>query len=420
MIKRLRRKFILVVMSVVTLMLLAIFVAMLTTTQRNNERMSLGMLHQALGAHPSPRREGLLFPENRPFPTGANLPNMRLPVLTIEIGEDGGNVGVSTYGGMAEITAQPQEDIEAVIELVTAQERESGVIPAYELRYLKRATGNGVIIALADISIEREMLKTQVATSLLVGGAAMLVFFLLSIFLARWAVRPVETAWERQRQFITNASHELKTPLTVILSNADMLKSDKAFESEKNARRMEHIHAEAVRMRRLVEDMLLLAKSDSAGNSAAHVILDFSDIVKSAVLVYEPIVFDGGGKLTFEVEEGLTVMGDSQQLRQAMHILLDNAQKYLVAGGGVRVGLGKAERDTLLLMVENEGVPIPAEELEQIFLRFYRRDESRSEHGSFGLGLSIAQSIVNEHRGKIWAESDGNSKNRFYVSLPLQ
>jgi len=413
MIKRLRRKFVLIVMAVVTVILLAIFVTILTTTQKNNERMSLGMLQQALTGRPSPR-DNLSPPfESSPFPSGGGLPNIRLPVLIIEI-DATGTVSIVTN----QLHFIEDVDIGPVTELVLAGNGETGIVPNYELRYLRRDTEKGVRVALADISMEKEVLSTQIKNSLLVGSGAMIAFFFLCLFLAHWAVRPVEVAWERQKQFVANASHELKTPLTVILSNADILRADKLFEDEKNARRMEHIHAEAMRMKKLVEDMLTLAKSDNAEALNIYSRVDFSYIVKSAVLVYEPVVFDEEKKLAYEIGSGLSVMGDSQKLQQAIYILLDNALKYSNVNSSISVSLCRAECDTLLLRVENEGIPIPAHELENIFLRFYRRDDSRSEHGSFGLGLSIAQSIVSEHNGRIWAESDRISKNRFYISLP--
>ena len=172
-------------------------------------------------------------------------------------------------------------------------------------------------------------------------------------------------------------------------------------------------------MKKLVEDMLTLAKSDNVETSSIYSVVDFSYIVKSAALMYEPIAFDEEKELSYEIESGLSVMGDSQKLQQAICVLLDNALKYSHSKGSIKIELRKSEHKALSLKVENEGVPIPAEELENIFLRFYRRDEARSEHGSFGLGLSIAQNIINEHNGKIWAESDGISINRFYVRLAL-
>lgn len=294
-----------------------------------------------------------------------------------------------------------------------------GILSNYALRYLRENTESGTRIAFIDISMEQEIFKTQIANSLFVGGSAILCFFILSLFLARWAVRPVEVAWKQQKQFIADASHELKTPLTVILSNADMLCAEKSLGEDKNIRRIEHIYAEAVRMKQLVEDMLILAKSDNIEKTEIHNLVDFSYLVKSAVLMYEPIIYDDGKRLSYEIEDNLSVFGNASRLQQMIHILLDNARKYSSAYGAICVCLSKMEHKGLLLKVSNEGTPIPREDLQKIFLRFYRRDGSRSGHGSFGLGLSIAQSIVHDHKGKIWADSNGKSNNSLYVTLPL-
>ena len=412
MIKRLRRKFVLVVMAVVTLILLAIFFSMLVSTQGNNRRISEGILRQALGTRPfNPGARPM--PENdRPPPSREDTRDMRTPILVVEIG---GGSPVTIFNQLHFIG---EDDVAPLARLALNASGSTGVLQAYALRYMRDTVDGRTRIAFADISMEREILKTQVVNSLLIGLIAMLLFFLLSLFLARWAVRPVEAAWERQKQFIADASHELKTPLTVILSNSDMLRVGEAFTDEKNARRAEHIHAEALRMKRLVEDMLTLAKSDSAESRGEHLPVDFSYAVNSAVLMYEPVAFDEGKRLLYDIHPGLCVTGDPQKLQQALHILLDNAVKYSPAGSVIRARLSAAENRTALLCVENEGEPIPPGELEAVFLRFYRRDKARSGD-SFGLGLSIAGSIVSAHRGKIWAESNGVDVNRFYISLPL-
>lgn len=414
MINRLRRKLVLIVMAVVTLILAAIFFTMLFTIQRNNEQMSVDILHQALNMRDFP--DGMKAPRanDGPSPTERPAPQMRLPVLIMEIGKDG-NVSVISN----QLYFIGENDIVPIAELAANKTENPGILSDYDLRYLRKDLTAGVRIALADVTVEQEILKTQIANSLLIGGLAMLAFFFLSLFLARWAVRPVEIAWEQQKQFIANASHELKTPLTVILSNADMLRTEKNLEGDKNFRRMEHIHGAALRMKELVEDMLTLARSDSGERKAINSVVDFSHIVKSTVLVYEPFFYDDRKEFSYQIEDGLFVRGDILRLQQIIHILLDNARKYSSAQGAIQVSLNKSGHKSLLLKIANEGVPIPKGELDKIFLRFYRRDESRSEHDSFGLGLSIAQSIVSGHKGKIWAESDEISGNSFSVSLPL-
>ena len=413
MIKRLRRKFVLVIMAVVTVILLAIFFTLLISTQNNNERMSVGMLQQALNNRLFSHDNLPLQLGNTPPPPRRAQPNMRIPVLIISLDNENKISAFSNQLHFIENT-----DIEPIVDLVLRDNKETGIIQSYALRYLQRSIGNDTFIALTDISVEKETINTQIKNSLLIGSISILAFFLLSLFLAHWAVHPVEVAWKKQKQFIADASHELKTPLTVIISNAEMLQNNTSSDDKKNVRRMEHIHAEALRMKRLVEDMLTLAKSDSIETPGIYSIVDFSYITKSAVLMYEPMAFDEEKKLSYEIENDLSVMGDSQKLQQSIHILLDNAIKYSSSKGEIRVSLCQSEHKTVLLKVSNNGEPIPEDELERIFSRFFRRDSSRSEHESFGLGLSIAQSIINEHKGRIWAENDGEFGNSFLVSLP--
>lgn len=414
MIKRLRRKLVLIVMAVVALILLAIFFTMLMTTQRNNERMSIALLQQALKNRSF--SVGMEPPavDRKSFPVQGPTPRMRQPVLTIEISPDS---EVSVLSNQLHYI--DKSDIATIVELAADMPENIGILSNYALRYMRENTESGTRIAFADISVEQEILRTLIVNSLTVGGFAMLSFFILSLFLARWTVKPVEVAWEQQKQFIANASHELKTPLTVILSNAYMLQTEKNHEDGMNNRRIEHIHAEAVRMKQLVEDMLILARSDSQEKAEIHGVVDFSYIVKSVILMYEPIFFDEGKTLSYELEDNLEVRGDASRLQQVVHILLDNARKYSNPSGITNVRLRKIEHNRLLLKVSNEGTPIPKEDIKKIFLRFYRRDEARSEHESFGLGLSIAQSIIHLHKGNIWADSDGKSTNSFYISLPL-
>ncbi len=412
MIGKLRRKFIFILMSVVTLILLAVFVSILLSTAGNTRRMSENMLRQALAKPTYSQKMRPPQTGGGRNPSEAILPNPRMPVLVVEISPDG---DLSFTDNQLHFIEEDQAI--AAVQAALASGKNMGILNDYGLRFM--LLDDGSRLALADYSFEQEMLKNLVFNSLMIGGAALTVFFFISMFLSRWAVRPVAQAWERQRQFVADASHELKTPLTVILSNADMLSGNGTFADEKKARRMEHIQAEAVRMKRLVEDLLMLAKSDITESTTIKERVDFSFVVKNAVLIFEPIVFDEKKKFTYDVQDNLFVEGDTQHLQQLVAILLDNAVKYCPAWGQVRLSLTEGDKKTALLVVSNDGAFIAKDELKKIFRRFYRLDQSRSAHGSFGLGLSIAESIVIEHGGKIWAENSAEKGNDFIVNLPL-
>ena len=251
---------------------------------------------------------------------------------------------------------------------------------------------------------------------LLIGGGAFLIFFGISVALAHWAIRPVDKAWQQQRQFIADASHELKTPLTVIMTNAELLQSPD-YDEESRSGFVNSILVMSKQMRGLVEQLLELARADNGQNLPPFSRLDFSSVIKNAVLPFEPVFFEQGIELSSDVEDGIFVNGDSEHLRQAAEIFLDNAQKYSSVPGKAVVCLKRSGKSRCRLSVSNTGDAIPPEELKNIFKRFYRVDKARSRNGSFGLGLSIAESVIKRHRGKIWAESK-NGMNTFFAELP--
>lgn len=411
MIKKLRRKFVIILMSIVTLIIAAVIMMVFITVRINIERSTMMVLNQEL-------EDRRFFSDVQPSPDEGKkivriYSDLRMPTLVLNIDGDG---KISVAKNQIHFIEDAQ--IQEIVSLALAGKTEAGVLNNYRLRYLVKDYDDQIRIAFCDTSMERNMTTFLVLNSLLIGGIALLVFFVISIFLSRWAVRPVEAAWERQRQFVADASHELKTPLTVILSNADMIIANQPAFEEKNVRRMDHIKAESIRMKHLVEDMLTLARADSMNVSAVFSDVNFSDLVTNTILMFEAAIYDGGKRLEYEIQDDQHVLGAPEKLRQLIGILLDNAQKFCSDNGLILVTLAEYGKKSVCLTVENEGEPIPQEELALIFQRFYRIDKARSNNGGFGLGLSIAQNITLEHKGKIWAELDEKG-NVFKIVLPL-
>ena len=228
----------------------------------------------------------------------------------------------------------------------------------------------------------------------------------------------MEQAWKEQRQFIAAASHELKTPLTVIMTNAQLMSSP-GCDEQKHAKFLDSILVMSRQMKKLTEQMLELARSESAEPGLAFAPVDWSGLVSRTVLPFESVLFEKGMELKVEVEKKIQVIGEQAQLRQVVEILLDNAQKYASPGANVWVSLRRQSRGCCLLTVANQGEKIAPENLTQLFRRFYRADPARGRNGSFELGLSIAQSVVTRHRGRIWAQSRDGA-NRFMVELPCK
>ena len=229
----------------------------------------------------------------------------------------------------------------------------------------------------------------------------------------------MERAWQQQRQFVADASHELKTPLTVILASTDIVLSHPSDLVSDQAKWLSNTREEARQMKGLVEDLLFLARSDDARLAFRPMETGLSQLVEGCLLPFEPVAFEAGVTLTAELSPGLTVQGDESQLRRLVRILLDNGVKY--AGGpqpAVTVTLVR-QQDKIRLTVHNTGDPIPPEHLPHLFERFYRADPSRDRaQGGYGLGLAIANSIVLSHRGRLTVTSTREAGTSFSVLLP--
>lgn len=400
MIKKLRFKFVMINMSIVTIMLCVIFGLIYHFTRANLEAESISMMKTIA---------------NQPFKLG--IPNelgndVRLPYFTIQIGLNG--EVAATGGGYYDLS--DYDFLNDLINVTFTYHKTFGVIKEYNLRYYRVDTPINRCIVFSDISSERATLDNLLKSSFIIGGLSFLLFLGISILLSKWAVKPVDLAWKEQRQFVADASHELKTPLTVIMTNAELALSPE-YDEENRQKFLSGILTMSGQMKRLVEQMLELARADNNDTKKIYGTVDFSKLASDTMLTFEPVFFEKGLTLTAQIEDNINVEGDEAQLCQVLEVLLDNAWKYSKENGTTWVSLRKSKKGRCLLTVADEGEGISPEEVQNIFKRFYRGDQARSRTGSFGLGLSIAKEIVTQHRGKIWVESNGKI-NSFYVELP--
>ena len=398
MIRRLRIRFVCVNMAIVLVMLCAMFATVYALTWKNVETRSIEFLRTAVE---NPDRAERWAERGAPHP----------PYLLLEV-DEAGEVEVLFSGGLS--VEDPEELRDLAVRTVGKAE---GILSEEHLRFSSRRSSGTRWLALGDISGEQWAMEGMFQNFVLIALLSLGAFFLISILLARWAVRPVEMAWRGQRQFVADASHELKTPLTVILANGEMLQSSGTLDA-RDRQRVENITAESRQMRSLVERLLTLARTDSGIPREELVPLDLSALAERALLPFEAVFFESGHPFRWEIQPELWVKGCPQRSGQVVEILLDNADKYAVSGGAVTLGLRREDKRRCVLWVRSQGPAIPREELERIFRRFYRADAARSASGSYGLGLSIARGIAAEHRGRIWAES-GEEGNTFYLRLPL-
>ena len=343
----------------------------------------------------------------------ADSSNMNLPFFRLTVSKEGEIL--SCTGGYYDLS--DEELLYQLIGEADANEDETGIIKAYHLRYLKHHSRDELIYVFSDISSEILAMKGLITNCILIGIAGLGLFLIVSILLSRWAVAPVQRAWDQQKQFVADASHELKTPLTVLLTNAELLQED-GYDKKEYHRFASSIQTMGQQMRGLVEEMLMLTRADDPMQAKSFQRLDWSRAVEDTALLFDAVFFEKDLTLKTEIEESIYVRGDEAKLKQVVEILLDNAQKYCKEKATTTVRLSRKGRQALL-EVSDEGEEISAEELEKIFLRFYRIDKARSMNHSYGLGLSIAERIVQSHKGKIWAESS-NGVNVFFVQLPCE
>ncbi len=400
MIKRLRWKFVLINMTIVTIMLCVIFSLMYSFTRMDLENKSIAMM-----------RSIAADPVGQGSPT-EHAQEVRLPYFTLELGHE--TEIIATGGGYYDLSNQ--QFLQRVAQDVLGTREPVGVLEEYNLRYCRVMTPGNQTLVFADISSEQATLSNLVHSCVVIGVVSFLIFLGLSMLLARWAVHPVEQAWREQKQFVADASHELKTPLTVITTNAELLQQP-GLDEDSRERLSGNVLGTAHHMRSLLEQMLELARGDQQPSRASYECLDFGEVVSSEVLTYEAVFFEEGLELESRGEESIPVLGDGVELRQVVDILLDNARKYSNPGGKTVVELRREGRRKCVLAVSNPGPEIPPQDLPHLFRRFYRCDRARTRSGSFGLGLAIAQGIVLRHRGHIWAQSR-QGVNTFWVELP--
>lgn len=366
--------------------------------------------------------------------TGGETP---LP-MAVYYCENGTAVALPEYSS----ASVPEAVLVDALTKATAATASRGLLDSDGLFFAKQTVGPATVVAFAD-SAAAESWKSLALVLAGVGVGALAILFLLNLVFSRWALRPVQQAWTQQQQFVADASHELKTPLTVILANNAILRKRKGETVASQAQWIESTQMEAERMQGLVTDMLDLARSSAAAAAVPRTPVNFSRLVDGEALTFESVAFERG--LTWEstVQSGLDVAGDERRLQRLVAVLLDNACKYTNPGGCVEVTLCAEER-VACLRVRNTGDVIAEEDLAHLFDRFYRVDKART-HGAlaagasaplvsakvatptdpngapngYGLGLAIARDIAQAHRGTLSVTSTAEEGTIFTLRLPL-
>ncbi|MBQ7474500.1 MAG: HAMP domain-containing histidine kinase [Clostridia bacterium] len=406
-------------MLFLTVTLGAIYLSSRLTVRRENEEMLARYVERMGEDEPGGAPDGA--PEDRPAPDRGD-PLIRKPDKPDDepFGRRGEDVyGLSTFysvvygedGSVSSVDTgreglKSEDEIVAAAEKARAANKSSGRIG--RLLYTVGEKDGKQFVAFVDSTVADENLTTFLKTELIAGGAALVLVFLLSLFLSSRIIKPLEENDKRQKRFVSDAGHELKTPISVISANTEILSR------EGDSEWLSNIRYETERMGTLVRDLLRLSRAGDAARVSGTV--DLSRVVVGEELPFESVAFEKGKTLTAEIGDGITVEGDESQLKQLTAILIDNAISH-GTDDAVAVTL-RAEHRSAVLTVENGGDEIPREERTRLFERFYRADEARTDGDHFGLGLAIAKAIVEAHRGTISVDCrDG--RVIFTVTIPL-
>ncbi|MGM1533751.1 MULTISPECIES: sensor histidine kinase [Bacillus cereus group] len=274
-----------------------------------------------------------------------------------------------------------------------------------------------IVQIVRDITAEERMLNTLFLILVIGCSIGSLCAIGIGFFLAGRALVPIQSSWEKQQQFVSDASHELRTPLAVIQSKTDVLFQSPSATIEEKAMDISTISKECRRLSKLVSNLLLLARSDSNQIEMDKKIFELDKLLEEIVAPYKEIASYQEKEMMLKVERGVSFMGDRERIHQMMVILLDNAMKYTNEGGHIQIDCTQTS-SSIRIQVKDDGIGVKEEDIPKLFDRFYQGDKARSTSEGAGLGLSIANWIVEKHYGKISVESKWGDGTCFEVIFP--
>lgn len=319
--------------------------------------------------------------------------------------------GVITELRLSRLTLSEEGATSLVKEILSGEREKAGKVTLNDVvfQYIYSITEDGEAhIALAECSAEEQTLARARRYFAIFAVIGTVLTCGVSALLSYWATKPIAEAWDKQNDFVYDATHELKTPLTVINANTDAVLSNPEATVGSQERWLDSIQSETKRMAGLVADLLFIAKVDAGEIRLNIAPLQISDEVEGLCMEWETQFFEQELEFDYAVTPGMIYHGDWEKIRRLTEILLDNAAKYTPKGGKVRLVLNRTRKMQLQILVSNTGEPLTARQQEKVFERFYRVDASRTrESGGYGLGLCIAKSIAILHGGGISASSDG-------------
>ena len=399
MFNKLKKRLILINMSLLTMVFVLIFGTIYISTAISMER---DLKHELMYTMSSPKKPMI------------NSPMMASSII-IELDSNNNIAQVLTYMELDKEALQ-----ETIYEIVNSENQFDKVkIEGSTYGYLKEYTTKGLKIVLMSREQQLNVLANLLKVFLAIGSISLILLLFISIYLTNRTIKPIKESFEKQKQFIANASHELKTPLTIIRTNTSLVLSNRSETVESQSKWINYINNQIERMAKLIDEMLSLAKLDTGKELVEFTSFNISKLINNVLLTFEAVLFENNIQISSNIEDDITIKGDKESIKKVFNILLDNAIKYTNKNGKIDVEMYQ-DKNKIKLKVKNTGEGIKKEDLEKIFERFYRIDTSRArETGGYGLGLSIAKSIVESHNGKIYAESNEGKDTTFIIEFNL-
>lgn len=311
-----------------------------------------------------------------------------------------------------------EDSLKEAAEFASSQEEKFGKLPGYRLYYCRNTNSDGYSVALTHISYFHNDIIKFVIILLGIFIAAMTLFYILSFKLSKIAAKPLEKTMLLEKQFVADVSHQLKTPLTVILANNSIIKENPSSSISEQMGWIDSTDSAAKKMMDLVENMLTLSSVEFAGQKVTEEKCDLSAVVTKAALQMESVAFEKGIHPEINIEEGISVVANLEYLHTICRGLIDNALKYEPDGGSISISL-YSKKKNCILCVHNKGSVIPGEDVPHVFERFYRSSNVKNAQSGYGLGLAIVKEMTEKSKGTISVQSTKESGTLFTVIFPI-